>query len=202
VTAFTHETVSRTARYQGPIFKVYSDQVTMADGGTVVRDVVENRGAVAVVALDEIDRVVLIRQYRHAVHRRMWELPAGLRDKEGENIAVAATRELAEEADLRAGRLHVLIDLHTSSGFSNEAVRVYLARDLTPVPAADRFRRTEEEADIELVWLDLDEAVAMLLRGEITNAIAVGGLLAAARARDDGWAMLRPVDTPEPAAVL
>ena len=80
MTVFAHETVSRTERYAGPIFTVYSDQVTMSDGEPGGRDVVENKGAVGVVALDDVGRVVLIRQYRHPVGRQLWELPAGLRD--------------------------------------------------------------------------------------------------------------------------
>ncbi|MEU8229248.1 NUDIX hydrolase [Actinoplanes sp. NPDC048967] len=196
MTAFAHETLSRTERYAGPIFTVYSDQVTMSGGGTAGRDVVVNKNAVVVVALDDVDRVVLIKQYRHAVGKRLWELPAGLCDVEGEDLVVTAARELAEEADLNAGRFDLLVDLHPSPGFSAEKVRIFLARELTPVPEDQRHERTDEEADIEIVWRDLDEAVAMVLRGEITNAAAVSGLLAAARAREDGWATLRPTDTP------
>ncbi len=194
MTAFTHETVDRTTRYPGPIFQVYTDRVTMPGGDPVHRDVVENLGAVGVVALDEVGRVVLIRQYRHAVGQRLWELPAGLRDVDGEPLVRGAARELAEEADLVAARWDLLIDLHTSPGFSNETIRLFLARSLSPVPDEDRFARTDEEADLEVAWFDLDEAVAMVFRGEVTNAAAVGGLLAAARARDEGWATLRPVD--------
>ena len=196
MTAFAHETVSRVERYAGPIFTVYSDQVTMSGGGTAGRDVVVNKNAVVVVALDDVDRVVLIKQYRHAVGGRLWELPAGLRDVDGEDLVRTAARELAEEADLNAARFDLLVDLHTSPGFSAETVRIFLARELTPVPDGDRHERLEEEADIEIVWRDLDEAVAMVLRGEITNAAAVAGLLAAARAREDGWATLRPAGTP------
>ncbi|WP_433719635.1 NUDIX domain-containing protein [Actinoplanes sp. CA-051413] len=196
MTAFAHETLSRTERYAGPIFTVYSDEVTMSGGGTAGRDVVVNKNAVVVVALDDVDRVVLIKQYRHAVGKRLWELPAGLCDVEGEDLVVTAARELAEEADLNAGRFDLLVDLHPSPGFSAEKVRIFLARELTPVPEDQRHERTDEEADIEIVWRDLDEAVAMVLRGEITNAAAVSGLLAAARAREDGWATLRPTDTP------
>ena len=192
MTAFAHETVSRAQRYEGPVFTVFTDRVTMSGGNTVTRDVVEAKGAVGVVALDEVDRVALICQYRHAVGARLWELPAGLRDVDGEDLVAGAARELAEEADLRAGRWDRLIDLHTSPGFTNETIRIFLARELTPVPDEERHSRTDEEADIELCWFDLDEAVAMIFRGDITNASAVGGLLAAARARDEGWATLRP----------
>jgi len=193
VTAFAHETRSRTERYAGPIFSVFSDEVTMSSGSTATRDVVAARGAVGVVALDDAGRVVLIRQYRHAVGAHLWELPAGLRDVAGEEPVLTAARELAEEADLRAGRYDLLVDLHTSPGFTDESIRLFLARDLTAVPSAERHHRTDEEADLEVTRVDLDEAVAMIFRGEVTNAAAVGGLLAAARARDEGWATLRPV---------
>lgn len=199
MTAFAHETVSRTERYSGPIFTVYTDEVTMSGGGTAHRDVVVNKNAVGVVALDEVGRVVLIKQYRHPVGKQLWELPAGLRDVAGEDPVVGAARELGEEADLRAARWDLLADLHLSPGFSAETIRLFLARDLSPVPDAERHTREDEEADIEIAWVELDEAVAMVLRGEILNAAAVGGLLAAARARDDGWATLRPADTPLPA---
>ena len=196
MTAFQHETLSRTERYAGPIFTVFTDEVTMSDGDPALRDVVENKGAVGVVAVDDVGRVVLIHQYRHPVRGKLWELPAGLRDVRGEDMALTAARELAEETDYRAARFDLLVDLHTSPGFSDETIRIFLARDLSPVPEGERHDRTGEEADLEIAWFDLDEAVAMVLRGEITNAAAVGGLLSAARARDDGWATLRPADTP------
>ncbi|MEU4214108.1 NUDIX hydrolase [Actinoplanes sp. NPDC026623] len=196
MTSFSHETVSRTQRYAGPIFTVHTDEVTMPGGGTARRDVVTNKNAVVVVALDDVGRVALIRQYRHPLGRKIWELPAGLRDVDGEDLVLAAARELAEEVDLVAARYDLLIDLHTSPGFSAETVRIFLARELSAVPSGELHERHDEEADIELVWCDLDEAVAMVLRGEITNAAAAGGLLAAARARDDGWATLRPAGTP------
>ena len=195
MTSFQHEVLAHTERYAGPIFQVYTDEVTMSDGRIAARDLVINKGAVGVVAVDDLGRVVLIRQYRHPVRQRLWEVPAGLRDVDGEDLAVTAARELAEEADLVAARYDLLVDLYTSPGFSTETIRLFLARDLTGVPHADRHERTDEEADLEIAWFDLDEAVAMVLRGEITNAATVGGLLAAARARDDGWATLRPADT-------
>ena len=113
-------------------------------------------------------------------------------------MPAAAARELAEEADLTAGQVDVLVDLHSSPGFTNELVRVFLARDLADVPAEQRHERRDEEADLQVVRIDLDEAVAMVLAGEITNASAVAGLLAAARARDAGWSALRRADAPLP----
>ena len=193
-----YEVRSRQVRYSGRIFEVVSEEVTMPGGGTATRDLVRHVGAVAVVALDDAGQVVLIRQYRQPVGRRLWELPAGLTDVAGEDPVVAAARELAEEVDLTAGRFDVLVDLHTSPGFTDERVRVFLARDLADVPAEHRHDRRDEEADLQIVRIDLDEAVGMVLAGEITNASAVAGLLAAARARDVGWSALRRPEAPLP----
>jgi 8-oxo-dGDP phosphatase len=184
---------SRTDRFAGPVFSVVSDDVTMPGGGVATRDYVRHVGAVGVVALDEAGRVVLVRQYRHPVRRYLWELPAGLIDVVGEDLPAAARRELAEEADLLAERIDLLVDLHTSPGCSNEMIRLFLVRGLAPVPAPQRHDRRDEEADMQVRLVDLDEAVRMVLAGEVTNAAAVAGLLAAARARDSGWATLRPV---------
>lgn len=193
-----YEVTDHREIWSGRIFSVVTDEVTMPGGGTAKRDYVRHLGAVAVVALDDAGQVVLVRQYRHPVGRRLWELPAGLMDVSGEDLAAAAARELAEEADLIAGRIDVLVDLHSSPGFSDEVVRVFLARDLTEVPAERRHARDEEEADLQVIRVDLDEAVRMVLAGEITNAAAVAGLLAAARARDAGWALPRRPDAPLP----
>lgn len=183
---------SRTERFHGPIFSVWTDEVVMPGGATAARDYLRHVGAVGVVALDDAGRVVLVRQYRHPIGRAIWELPAGLIDVAGEGLPETALRELAEEADLTARRLDVLVDLHTSPGCSDEMIRVFLARDLTEVPPEQRHERHGEEADMLVTRVDLDEAVTMALAGEITNAACVGGLLAAAQARSKGWAGLRP----------
>lgn len=189
---------SRRERFRGSVFSVVTDEVVMPGGRVATRDYVRHIGAVGVVALDERDRVVLVRQYRHPLRRSLWELPAGLVDVAGEALPASALRELAEEADLIAARLDALVDVHTSPGYSDELIRIFLARDLTEVPPSQRHQRQDEEAELQVVRVDLDEAVAMVLAGEITNVAAVAGLLAAARARDQAWSPLRPVDAPLP----
>lgn len=184
--------LSRAEVFSGAIFDVFTDQVELPDGVVVRRDWVRNKGAVVIVALDADDKVVLIRQYRAAVQRELWELPAGLLNVDGELPAAAAARELAEEVDLVAARWDLLVEVHASPGFSSEFVRVFLARELSDVAVADRYLRDQEEAQLTVRRVDLTEAVAMVLRGEITNAGAVAGILAAAQARDQGWEPLRP----------
>jgi ADP-ribose pyrophosphatase len=190
----TYEVVNRVERLHNRVFSVVTDEVTMPGGDTAARDYVRHVGAVGAVAVDDDDQIVLVRQYRHPVGDHLWELPAGLVDVDGEPLVAAAARELAEEADLVAARWDLLAEVHTSPGYSNEKIRLFLARDLTAVPDHERHTRTHEEAELTVRWVKLDEAVSMALRGEITNAACLVGVLAAAHARDRGWSSLRPPD--------
>lgn len=187
-----------TLRYEGMKWDVVTETVELPDGQHVRRDVVVHPGAVGVVTLDAADRVLLIRQYRHPVRAELWELPAGLLDEPGEDSLLAAQRELAEEAHLTAARWDVLADVHSSPGMSGEAYRIYLARDPAEVPEADRHVRHEEEAFLVPRWVPLGDAVDAALCGALHNAMAVVGVLAAARARDEGWRTLRPADAAWP----
>jgi ADP-ribose pyrophosphatase len=182
----------------GRIFDLVRDVVDLGDGENVTREYLDHPGAVAIVALDDDGRVLLLRQYRHPVRSELWEVPAGLLDVDGEPAQAAAARELHEEADLAADRWDVLVDLATSPGATNEALRVFLARDLRPVPEDERHTRTEEEAGIEVRWAPLEDAVGLVLAGDLHNPSAVVGVLAAHAARAGGWASLRPADAPWP----
>jgi ADP-ribose pyrophosphatase len=168
------------------------------EGTTAEREVVEHPGAVGVVALDEAGRVLMIRQYRHPVGRMLWELPAGLRDVAGEPAAQTARRELLEETGYRARDWHVLADYFSSPGIITERLRVFLARGLEEVPAAERtFVPENEEAHLTVDWVPLDEALSLVLAGELHNGVAVVGLLAAHVASANGFGGLRGADAPE-----
>ncbi len=138
-----------------------------------------------------------MRQYRHAVGQQLWEPPAGLLDEPGEHPLEAARRELYEEAHHRASRWEVLVDAFTSPGMTDEAVRIYLARDVTPADEP-RYEGEAEESDMPVAWVPLDRAVAAVLAGRLHNPLAVMGLLAAEHARRSGYAGLRPGDAPWP----
>jgi 8-oxo-dGDP phosphatase len=179
--------------FEGPIFSLHRDTVAMPGGGDSVRDVVRHPGAVAIVALDDDDHVLLLRQYRHPVGRYLWELPAGLRDADGEPPLETAKRELAEEAELAAGRWSLLTTHFSSPGFSDEMVLVYLAEELRTAQRPEGFVVEHEELDMTLERMPLADAVQRVFDGDIRNASTVIGLLAAAQYRAAG-ATLRPVD--------
>jgi 8-oxo-dGDP phosphatase len=186
------ETTSSETLHTGKIFALRKDNVRMPGGKIVTREVVEHFGAVAIVAIDDEGRIPMVYQYRHPFGRRLWELPAGLLDVNGEAPHLTAARELREEAGLEAQTWQVLVDLDSTPGFSDESVRVYLATDLTQV---DRPEAHDEEADMTLQWYAIDEAVRRAFSGEIVNALAVAGILAAYTVTK-GLAQPRPVDTP------
>ncbi len=186
--------------YEGRIWDVVSDSFQLSDQGEpLVRDYIDHPGAVAILPMNDDGDVLLLRQYRHPVGMDLWEIPAGLLDVEGEDFVVGAARELAEEADLVASRWNVLADFFNSPGSSSEAIRIYLARGLSDVPGHELHVRTDEEAEIELHWTPLDEAVAAVLAGRLHNPSAVVGILAAAAARAGNFESLRPAGAPWPA---
>ncbi|WP_042429872.1 NUDIX domain-containing protein [Streptacidiphilus anmyonensis] len=188
----------RTA-FEGRIWDIVSDDVVMPDGRTAARDYVKHPGAVGVLALDEQGRVLLVRQYRHPVRHRLWEMPAGLLDVPGENPLHAAQRELFEEAHHKAGDWRVLVDLYPTSGGSDEAIRVYLARDLGE-SEDERFAAEGEELDLQVRRFPLDEVVRAALAGELHNGALIAGALALNAALASGTLdTLRPADAPWPA---
>jgi ADP-ribose pyrophosphatase len=187
------EVQSSETVYEGRVITLRRDTVAMPGGGTSVREVVRHPGAVVVVALDDDDNVVLLRQYRHPVGRHLWELPAGLRDADGEQPVETAKRELAEEAELAADRWSLLTTTYSTPGFCDEMVLVYLAEGLRPVSRPEDFVVEHEELDMTVERVPLADAVQRVYDGDIRNASAVIGLLAAAQLRTSS-PRLRPVD--------
>jgi 8-oxo-dGTP pyrophosphatase MutT (NUDIX family) len=185
--------------FRGNKTSVRTDDVIMPDGTVVKRDYQVHPGSVAILALDDDGRVVVLRQYRHPVRRRLWEIPAGLLDVPGENPLHAAQRELYEEAHVKAGDWRVLTDVYTTPGGCDEAVRIFLARDLGEAEG-ERFEVSEEEADMELARVELKELVRGALAGELhNNCLVVGVLALTAALAGEGPDALRPADAPWPA---
>ena len=184
-----YDVVESSRRFVGRVIAVRSDDVRMPDGTTATRDVVEHPGAVAVVALDAAGAVVLVSQYRHPVSERLWELPAGLLDVADESARHGAARELREEAGLEAANWSVLADVLTSPGMTNEAIRIFLARELTEV---ERPPGAAEEAELEIRHVPLDDAAEKIRAGSLRNGPACVGILAALAARPTHFRNLRP----------
>jgi len=188
-------TLRREVRFDGAVWGVVSDTVDFGDG-TAVRDIQVHPGAVAVVALDDADRVLLIRQYRQPIGWYLFEPPAGLLDHVGEPPWQTAARELAEEAGYTAAGWNVLADVFLSPGGSSEAIRIYLARGLVAIPGGRVQTGEREESHLPRVWVDLDDARDLVLGGRIGSPSSAMGILAAWVARAGDWAVLRPKDAP------
>jgi len=183
---FAVTVVESHEKFHGHVWDVRRDRFEYG-ASEISREYVDHTGAVAILALDADERAMLIRQYRHPIGLRDWEIPAGLLDIPGEDPLVAARRELAEEADLGASEWSVLADFFTSPGGSTEAIRVYLARGLS---ATEAFDRTEEEAELETRWANIDDIVDAVLERRIGNSILGFAALAAQAARARGWSTL------------
>ena len=193
-----HTVTESTTAWSGRIVDMVEDHVVVVEGQEpVVRQYTRHPGAVAVVVMrgeEGAEEILLLRQYRHPVNASLWEIPAGLLDIPGEDSLVAAERELAEEADLKAARWEVLVDFFTSPGGSTEPLRVFLARDLETTETS--FEREDEEATMEYAWVSLSDALDWVLAGRLHNPSTVIGILSAHAARGRGWEGLREPGAP------
>ncbi len=157
--------------YRGSILKLRLDQVRLANNNVVAREIVEHRGAVAIVALDDQARVLLVRQYRSGAGRETLEIPAGTLE-EGEDPALCAVRELKEETGYSAARWEPLGYFFSSPGFCTERMFLFLARQL-----ADGTATPEEDESITVEWMPLAQAVDAIERGEIVDGKTMVGVL-------------------------
>lgn len=189
-------TRQRVEQFRGAVAAMRTDEVVFGEA-VHARDYVTHFGAVAVVALDADDRVLVIQQYRHPMAARLWEIPAGLLDKPDEDPLTAAQRELAEEAGVLAAEWQVLVDYATTPGGSTELLRIYLARGLTTLPERPMTQEAEEQ-DMPSRFVTIDALCDAVFAGAVCNTSIVVGGLAVRAARDTGWQHLRPADAEWP----
>lgn len=189
-------TQQRVEQFRGHVMSVRTDDVVFTDS-VHARDYVVHFGAVAVVAMDDDDQVLVIKQYRHPVAAKTWEIPAGLLDLPDEDPLTAVQRELAEEAGYLARDWSVLTEYATTPGGSTEVIRIYFARALTQMPERPKTDEAEEQ-DMPVEFVGLDELRDAILSGAIANTSLVVGGLAAFAARASDWSTLRPADAPWP----
>lgn len=184
----------------GRVCSFVEDDIRPPSGETFTRQYLTHPGAVAVIAMDDEQRLATVHQYRHPVAMRLLEPPAGLLDMDGEDFLAAAQRELAEEALLQADDWRVLVDLFTTPGGCEESIRIYLARGLSPAPRPDGFVVADEEAHMSIEWVALSDVVDAVLAGRVQSPSMVSGAMALQAALATGRLDdLRPADAPWPA---
>ncbi|MFZ1411130.1 MAG: NUDIX hydrolase [Micropruina sp.] len=189
--------VSSEVLGRGAISNFVNDVVETPDGQTMHRQYLSHPGAVAVIALDDSDRVVVVRQYRHPVGFVLTEPPAGLLDADDDSALDAAQRELAEEALLAADDWRLLVDIFTSPGCNEEGIRFFLARGLRPTPRPEGFVVEHEELDMEICLVPLPDLVEAVFAGTVQSPTMVTGILALEAARASGRLdQLRAGDSP------
>lgn len=169
-------TLSSEVLADGLLVRLRRDRVAMPGGQVATRDVAACTQSVGVVPVMPDGSVVLVHQYRHAVGRRLLEIPAGLLDHDGEDRATAARRELAEEVRLGADDLVELTTFFCSPGWTDEHTTVFLATGLRPVAEPDDFEAEHEEADMEVVRIPLSDALTAVRDGTIRDAKTIVGL--------------------------
>jgi ADP-ribose diphosphatase len=186
----TERVVDSKTIYRGSYLTFRIDTVERTDGSRAEREVVGHPGAVAILAIDEANRVLMVRQYRAPAGRILLEIPAGTLDVDDggaiEDPDLAAPRELEEETGYRAGSLQLLTSFWTAPGFATELMHLYLATDLRP--ADDARLSPDEDERLEVDRVPLGDAMAAVERGEIADAKSILGLLWLDRLRRGGEA--------------
>jgi len=163
-----------TPIYQGRIFTVQTETFTLPGGGTFTAEIVRHPGSVVIVPVTDADEIVLVRQYRHAIGRFAWELPAGSL-KPGEDVAAAAGRECQEEIGLVSSRVTPLGSFFPTPGYCDEEMNFFRADGLRE-PAADEIARPDEDEEIEARAFSREAIHRMIAAGEIIDLKTVAGL--------------------------
>lgn len=171
----TAKTNNRTTIHQGKVFKLIRENVTLENGTTTDLEFIEHPGATAIIPFLDDNRIVLLKQYRHALKKYIWEIPAGTLDPQ-EEIIGCAKRELIEETGYSAGQWHRLGEITPVPGYSNERIHIFLATELQP---ADQ--NLDEDEVIRVQALDFLKAFEMIGDGEIQDAKSIAGLFLASQ---------------------
>lgn len=166
----TEKTLESNTIFEGKIIRLRVDRVVLPDGREGRREIVEHKGAVAIIALDEQGNIILVRQYRKALDRITLEIPAGTLE-DGEDPLGCARRELEEEVKMKAARWNKILDYYSAPGFCNEILHLYLARDL-----AESYAEADEDEFLEVVKLPLQTAYQYIFEGKIIDGKSIIGI--------------------------
>jgi ADP-ribose pyrophosphatase len=168
--------ISRSRKiFSGKVVRLAVHEIRLPDGSVAVRELIEHPGAVAIVAMDDEQNVLLVRQFRIGANRTLHEIPAGLLEAD-ETPEACAVRELREETGYQPGALETLGGFYTAAGYTTEYIHLFLARDLSYAPLAQ-----DHDEFIEIVKLPLTEALRQIETGEIVDSKTIIGLLKVAR---------------------
>ena len=173
------QTVDSKIVYQNPWIRVREDQVLRPDGKPGIYGVVEIKPSAGVVALNSRDEIVLVGQWRYTLNKFSWEIPTGASSPEDETILDAAKRELEEETGIRAGQWTHLGTIDNSNGVTTDVASLFLATGLTMTES-----HPEPTEDIMIQWFDFNEAVAMVMKGDVTESSSVAAILKADKLRN------------------
>ena len=163
-------TLERKPLYRGKVVNLRIDTLDLGGGHQVQREIVEHRGAVVVAALDPQERVLLVRQYRHATGETLLELPAGTLEP-GEEPLATAIRELQEETGFYPGHIEKTGGFYSAPGFCTEFLHLFVARDLRPQPLDGDI-----DEEIEVVPVDLGRVPELVVSGQVKDAKSIAGL--------------------------
>ena len=166
---------NRTSIHQGKVFKLIRENVTLENGTTTDVEFIEHPGATAVIPFLDDNRIVLLKQYRHALKKYIWEIPAGTLDPK-EEIISCAKRELIEETGYSAAQWHRLGEITPVPGYSNERIHIFLATELQPAN-----QNLDEDEVIQVQAVDFLKAIEMIGDGEIQDAKSIAGLFLASQ---------------------
>ncbi len=175
--AHGEKTLQSKELYNGKVIRVTLDTVALENGDTSLREVVHHHGGACVLALTEQDELYMVKQFRYAFGRELWELPAGKLEA-GEDPLAAARRELEEECGVRAGRLAPFMEVYPTVGYCTEVIYLYLAGDLRPA-----HQHLDEDEFLDVHKVPFAQALQMVLDGEIKDSKTVAGILRYAQQR-------------------
>lgn len=159
--------------YQGAIVSVYRDSVRVPKGNLAKWDFIGHKGAAAALPVTEEGKIILVKQWRNALDRFTYEIPAGGKEAFDEPMEICAGRELEEETGYVAEHMELLLSIYTTVAFCNEKIDIFLAKDLRKTS-----QNMDEDEDIEIFEFELSELLAMIRRGELQDSKTVSAILA------------------------
>lgn len=165
--------LNKTLEHQGHILDFYTYDIKVPNGNETRWDMLEHKGAAAVVPVDDEGKIIMVRQYRASIDDFLLEIPAGGRDSREEDFQVCATRELEEEIGYQSEEIHHLVDYHPAAAYTTEKIEIFYTEKLIP-----SHQHLDENEFIQIERYTLDELIQMIEKGEITDGKSIAAIMA------------------------